>query len=402
MSDDQEIPSQEPPPRLEPLVPDPGGIIDPANLVDREATLALLLESIPSGGSYLVGDRRMGKTSLLRKAEAELRDAGHLVIRTSAELADLATFSAQLLQSIRNEARLRRPLENFEKELSGEASVMVFGNGLKLGGKLKRTGKHTEADLMSLCAQALRTAGPHRLVIIIDEIAVLANRLAIRDPQAGSDFLHSLRLARQTLDNVSTVLAGSVGLHHAVADLTSLNDLREIQVGALSHADATLLARRLLLWVYQYDDDASAALAGDIAGECGNIPYYIHRFVDDWRQGNGPMPTSKQVEFAVNEALLTNCWGTDHYFNRMASYYGPDRELAIEVLDLLVQRKSLPVDDLTLELGAAHLDAPPGRERVGELLRKLSKDHYTTVTGTHYTMASPWMARVWHAIRTMR
>lgn len=53
--------------RVEPLTPVAGGVVDPADLVGRDRELSRLIQSVSDGGGYVVGDRRMGKTSLLRK-----------------------------------------------------------------------------------------------------------------------------------------------------------------------------------------------------------------------------------------------------------------------------------------------------------------------------------------------
>ncbi|MDQ1742122.1 MAG: hypothetical protein QOE23_461, partial [Pseudonocardiales bacterium] len=67
------------------MTTNPGGVVDPADLVGRDRELARLQRSVTTGGAKMLGDRRMGKTSLLRALSKSLDSAGHSVIRISAE-----------------------------------------------------------------------------------------------------------------------------------------------------------------------------------------------------------------------------------------------------------------------------------------------------------------------------
>lgn len=81
---------------------------------------------------------------------------------------------------------------------------------------------------------------------MIDEIAVLARAIELGRAGGAVEFLRSLRRPRQELDNVTVVLSGSVGLHHAVRDNAPINDLVKVRIGPLEPEDATFLARCLI------------------------------------------------------------------------------------------------------------------------------------------------------------
>lgn len=385
--------------QIEPLEPNPGGIVDPDDLVGREAELQALLRHIGHGGAYVVGDRRMGKTSLIKKAIAQLRAVGHTVVYTSAETGDLDTFTTALMAEIRRQARLGQGLARWEAQLDGEATLRVAGSGLRLAGRLKRTGKPVETDLLRLCFEAVRAHGPHRLVLCVDEIAVLANALAADDPAAGMEFLRSLRRSRQSLDGVTVVLAGSVGLHHAINDLSVINDLPEVAVGPLLPDDALLLARRLMLGAFGADPPA---VTTQIAGSCSAIPYYMQALVNHLR-GLGPVPgEATQVEDAVEDALAGDQWDTDHYYDRIALYYGDDARLVINSMDAFADRAVHSLDALIAGLNAADPLRPVERELLGQVLRRMQRDHYVVATPGGYRVASPLLARIWRAIRERR
>lgn len=384
--------------QLEPLEPNPGGVVDPEDLVGRVMELQDLLRHVTTGGAYVVGDRRMGKTSLIRKAAAQLREAGHTVVYASAETGDLQTFTAGLLAEIRKQARLRQSIKQWEAQLGGEASLRIAGSGLKLIGTLKQSGKPVESDLLNLCAKAVRSQN-YRLVLFIDEIAVLANALADSDPTAGLEFLRALRRSRQSLDNVTVVLAGSVGLHHAINDLAVINDLPEVSVGPLLHEDALVLARRLLLGALgpQVPDVSTA-----IAASCSDIPYYMQALVNRLRMSGEVPRDPSQIEDAVAEALAGDLWHTDHYYERIEQYYGHDGHLVVSAMDAFADQSTHSLDALVEHLTAADPLHPVQRSRLGEVLRRMQRDHYVVAVPGGYRIATPLLARIWRTTRERR
>jgi hypothetical protein len=49
----------------------PGGVIDPEHMVGRDAEVMAATRAVSGMGALVTGDRRVGKTSLLRKLAAE-------------------------------------------------------------------------------------------------------------------------------------------------------------------------------------------------------------------------------------------------------------------------------------------------------------------------------------------
>src|ERR1700712_1480723 len=87
--------------QIRPMTTNPGGVVDPDDLVGRGDELEQLRQSVLTGGAKLLGDRRLGKTSLLRLLELDLQAAGHTVIRVSAETDDPEVFSRNLIEAMR-------------------------------------------------------------------------------------------------------------------------------------------------------------------------------------------------------------------------------------------------------------------------------------------------------------
>jgi hypothetical protein len=380
----------------EPLQPNPGGVVDPDDLVGRTDELRGLLAAVGTGGAYVVGDRRMGKTSLLRKMRDDLEEAVHHVLMVSAETGGLDAFGDVLLRTIRDHAKLGRWWTRWRKEIKGDVTLSIAGQGIHVGGTMSADAS-VETDLLRLCARAAQEAGAASLVVVIDEIAVLAQLLAGTAPGSAEELLRSLRRVRQDADTqVRVVLAGSVGLHHAISDDTAINDLPRVAVGPLTDQDAFVLAQRLLTWARGRHDDG---LALALARECSNIPYYIHQLVSaDQLRGN--VLSASDVTDRVDRAIDENEWHSDHYVQRISEYFGTNAPHVIELLDQLTHSGPADLDGLSSRLANTFYEASLSRELTAGLLDKLTKDHYLVYDDGTYAWSSTFLRRVW--VRTRR
>lgn len=122
------------------MVSNPGGVVDPDDLIGREAESRRLMKSIDTGGAKLLGDRRMGKTSLLKKLVKDLATAGHTVIRISAEATDAHQFSREMVDELQRSPHLKPHLARWKGELGGEVRVGVGPAGVVLKGAVSRDG----------------------------------------------------------------------------------------------------------------------------------------------------------------------------------------------------------------------------------------------------------------------
>jgi len=158
---------------IRPMPTNPGGVVDPADLVGRDDLLMKFYHAVESGGAKVLGDRRMGKTSMLAAAQVELQRVGHTVVRVSAETSDPAVFGRHLLQQMRAERVLRAALPQWDVELGGEVCVNVGVASFKLNGKATTGNGSRELDLFRSCAEAVRRSGPYRVIFILTKSLLL-------------------------------------------------------------------------------------------------------------------------------------------------------------------------------------------------------------------------------------
>ncbi|HVL27373.1 MAG TPA: hypothetical protein VM390_04455 [Acidimicrobiales bacterium] len=389
----------EPPAPPWPIQANLGGPVDPADHIGHGEELAEVLRSVGGVGALVTGDRRMGKTSLLRAVEHVLGPE-HVVVRVSAETEDPALFGRRLLDVLRGHRAFADELARWSVSVDvGYRGVRIRRDGGPGGGAGGSGGAGDSDDLFRWAAAR---AAPARLVVILDEIAVLA--MAIERGRGGGavEFLRSLRRPRQDAANLAMVLAGSVGLHHAVVDTTPVNDLQRVRVGPLTATDAAFLARCLLLGEGVATADEEAVVAAMVKASDA-IPYFLHHLAHAAQRRGGTV-TPGQI-WAIREAALVDPddpWNLRHYRDRLPDYYGDDHELAAAVLDAVATAGTpLDLSQLAGRLAAVDLDVRPSRHALLALVERLEADHYLARSGMADTFATRIVLDAWRAMRRL-
>ena len=374
-----------------------GGPIGPRDHVGHIDRFEAVMSAVGPGqvGALCTGDRRTGKTSLIRLVEEVLRrDDAARVLSVSAETSDPAVFATRLREAVLGTGWLGREMRKWQVD------VDVTYKGIRL----RRTGdgKAPDGD-DDLLVFAAAKARPHRLVVMIDEIAVLVAALAKDDPDHAQEFLRSLRRARQEAGNLAVVLSGSIGLHHVVPSMQGVNDLARVQVDSLRPDEAAFLARCLILGSPIETDD-EAALATAMADACGGGAFALHQVAAGLAAARGQVGPH-EVQAIVDGLLTDPADPLDyrHYRDRLPDYYDADAGLARAVLDLLALAgdPGLTLDETAARLAATDIEPRPGRERLVDVIERLERDNTLVRDGARSRIASSLLRRAWIAIRRL-
>ena len=227
----------------------------------------------------------MGKSSMLAFVEDHL-GGEHIVIRLSAETADFGVFADRLLSALSTHSVLRAELSLWHIEVDfGKLGIPV---------RVHRDPKKRDKEVRStddIFDVACKAAGDSKLILILDEITVLAHELQQQDPGQGLELFRSLKRARDRHQNLVMIFSGSIGLHHALSDRTPVNELRTVAIGPLLHDDAVCLARCLILGAEVLVDD-DVVVAEEIATQTDGIAFYIHHVVEAARGCGGTLTPS--------------------------------------------------------------------------------------------------------------
>lgn len=367
------------------------------DIVGRERERLACLRSLDGHGCRLTGDRRYGKTSLARLArlvEADCAAAGRVAVRVSAERQAFLDFVAALAQVLSEaDSVIKREVDRWRVSVD---------TGLVSAERTPAT-----RSLDALVRRAVESSGNRQLILIIDEVPVLAQAMNEVEPGSGAAFLHLLRRLRQDFSGrLAMVLSGSIGFHHVTRDaLGVVNDVEPIAVGPLQADDAAYLARCLLLGETVPTTD-QAAVGDSVAETAENVPYYVQHLVKSARDlaAHRAEPIApSDIPRLVDDALTNpdDPWNLRHYRDRIPAYYGDDRvALVSAIIDAVADAAApLDIDALQRHIASVALDQRPGRQELTELVELLEADHYFRRRGSASVFASELVRRAWNAGR---
>ena len=336
---------------------------------------------------HISGDRRYGKTTLCRLVQDTLAYMGADVVYVSAELSS----PSDLVNALAAE------FEAANSRLATAARQWKLTKISAGGASFERTAPRH--DLESLIADAMHGRSDKRLIIILDEITVLAMKMEHAETGSGDNLLHTLRRLRERYEGrLAMVLLGSVGFHHIAKDsLGTTNDLVGIAVGSIDRTSATCMARCLLLGEGVATDDEEAV--GDaIALAAEGVPYYVQVLVKYARDSGAVVSATnvpRLVEAAIRDPL--DDLHLRHYLDRIPTYYGREKaNLVGAVLDAFAAASAgITPAEVSRALTTANLARRPSIEQLVELIQLLEADHYLVRNGNARAFASELVRAGW-------
>ena len=378
----------------------PGGQISPEEIVGREELIERLWARLSQQSLIFSGERRIGKSSILKKMTAEAapdmlpiyRDLEG--IRTPLEFVEAVW---QDTETYLREAGQARRVREYISQLMGS-----YFDGYQL----------PEIDLshwkiiLTKTIEDLVTLQNKQVVLIWDE---MPHMLGNFQEETAMELLDSLRSLRQTYPDVRMIFSGSIGLHHIIKNLQRAgysndptNDMYPIEGQPLSLTAATKLTMNLLQGEGILVEDLEQT-AADIATAVDCIPFYIHHLINQFKDIEGEI-SPEVIEGTVNESLRStvNLWKMDHYRERLDNYYSEEQKpYALEILDILSINPPTSFSRLW-----QYLKSEPDtkdKEMARSVLRLLLKDYYLVqednLSGSMYTFRYRLVQKYWQISR---
>ena len=396
----------------------PGGTIAPENIVGRDRLVKRLWQTLERQSLILVAERRIGKSSVIRKMHDNTPDGMLTFVRDVENIETPLEFVERIYHDVEDHLSRRQRTAKRARSFLREIAGTEIGGLVKLPAA---AAPHWKPLLEKIVEDVIEQQD--RIVVLFwDEFPWMLQKIKKASGEAAAmEVLDALRCLRQTHDSLRMVYTGSIGLHHVTRALTDaghihdpLNDMRIVEVPPLSETDARLLAAELLRGEeLDCDDPESTALC--IATQVDCNPYYIHSVVATLKdRGNAVDPDL--VEAIVTEALVDplDRWHLQHYRDRLEEYYGSDRVPAVlAILDQLATAKlQLSFGELASGLGV-HISADDGetsqrilagdRELLRRTLSLLQRDHYLQQNpdGGAYAFRFPLIKRWWRLHRNL-
>jgi AAA+ ATPase superfamily predicted ATPase/DNA-binding Xre family transcriptional regulator len=378
----------------------PGGQIAPEEIVGREELIERLWERLQQQSLILSGERRIGKSSILKKMTAEA--APNLLpiyrdlegTRTPIEFVEAVWQDTETY--LRDAGKARRVREYLSKLIGSYFDGYQFPEIASEHWKI----------LLTKTIEDLVTLQDKQIVLIWDEMPHMLGNFS---DQIAMEVLDSLRSLRQTYPDVRMVFSGSIGLHHIIKNLQKAgysndptNDMYPIEGQPLSLEDATELTINLL-----QGEDISvvdlAQTAEQIAVAVDCIPFYIHHLINQLKDLDQEI-NEEVIAITINQCLRSslNLWKMDHYRERIDNYYSDTQKpYALEILDILSINPATSFTRLW-----QYLKSEPetkDKEMARAVLRLLLKDYYLVqednLSGSMYTFRYQLVQKYWQISR---
>jgi hypothetical protein len=386
----------------------PGGQIDLNEVVGRNEVIKHLWDTIDQQSIRINAERRIGKTTIIRKLYAEPRSGWITVFQDLEKCHTALDFALAVYHEV------DRLLSKGQRSMRRAQDFLKAIGGTEIGGVFKLpefTGETPWKELLTKAVEDLVEGQEklgQRILFLWDEVPYMLASITDREGESvAMEVLDTLRALRQDLGDkgLRMILTGSIGFHHVIHSLkrqgyanSPLNDTFSFEVQPLESASAHELIEKLLTGEnIPIEHPEAVVIAIAQAADC--FPFYIHHIVKALKL-SGKEATADTVELILNHQLLdaNDPWELNHYRTRVPIYYGSDDEaVVLGILDGVAAR-SEPVSfgDLLNELKGMGILAERDRERLLKLLKFVEQDHYLgRNTEGHYQFRFPLLKRWW-------
>jgi len=389
----------------------PGGILAPEQVVGRNQLIADLWDMLERHSVMMMAERRMGKTSVLKKMLAQQPEG--------------VTAFYWDLEKVRSPEALVREIFNKVSEVLGvpqrfqgglQKFLSIWGGEKIAAMSLPKPDFSWQQHLQGMVRDLSSQVEAQELwLFLFDELPLAIDNIR-QDigASAAMEVLDTLRSIRQDYPQIRMVYTGSIGLHHVVAELKSkgyrnapTNDMRSVAIEPLTETDASDLAKKLIIGE-RIDTDNLEQVSLTIVSLVDAIPFYIHhsvsQLVEIYRSASrkkgmtSPITVAKVEEMIQQSIRQCDTWDMYHYEERIVSYYGEKANLALLALDLLASKVALPEiewRDMVFER-MQDLDT----EIFRSTLKLLERDHYICQNEAGlYIFRFSLVRRYWHQQR---
>ncbi|UJB69951.1 ATP-binding protein [Acaryochloris sp. 'Moss Beach'] len=314
----------------------PGGILAPSEVVGRDRLIKKLWRILNRQSLVLTAERRMGKTSIIKKMNSEAPEAVITIYRDLEGIKTAVGFAKKVLEDV------EAYLSGLQKSAVRVRALLKNLTGTEIAGvKLPAIPEAHWNDVLQRTMEDLLEHQDCPVIFFWDELPLMLYDIKQQQGESvAQGILDVLRSLRQTHSNLRMVFTGSIGLHNVLTTLKRAgyandptNDMKIVDVPPLEKADAEDLAQQLIVGEGLTVEQESTAQ--EIAKAADNLPFFIHHLVDHLVFEEGE---SVDIPSIVKQYMLDpqDPWHLRYYRERIDTYYlNEDKALALALLDAL-------------------------------------------------------------------
>jgi hypothetical protein len=380
----------------------PGGNLSPSEVVGRDVLIAQLWRMLERQSVVLSAERRMGKTSIIKKMHAE--SAEKLTIYQDLEkVGTPREFVESIVESVEER------LSTGKRISEGFRSLLENLHGAEVSGfKLPEVANREWKSLLEAVIKDLVSKPGERVYFFWDELPLMLYKIQKNSGEAvAMEILDTLRSLRQTYPRLRMIYTGSIGLHNVLTSLkragyanAPINDMKKVDVPPLAVQDAKNLALQLIKGEKIIIENPEM-IAETIAKFVDGIAFYVQHVVDRLASWQGEIE-QKTIADVVSNYLCDAQDPLDMYYfqERLKTYYLPEElPIAFGLLDVLcTETEAISLEDLANKL-ASRL-AINDLEAIRNMVELLQLDHYIQQNPEgDYTFRFPLIQRYWRLRR---
>ena len=308
--------------------------IGPNNVVGRDKIIKHLWRTLESESIVFTAERRIGKTTVLKKMQAEPVDSKVVIYADLEKINTAKQFVENILNSLSAHLTKSQAAHNWFETLLAKLGGTAISGVITLP---KIEGRNWQSLLEKTINGVCKNQSEQQFVFLWDEIPYMLQNIHQTDLKAGEtqssalQILDTLRALRNEHQNLRMIYTGSIGLHHVLSQLRDdklasqpTNDMAPVEIGPLAENHAKTLAKKLLSEDDIECDDEEEVFAALIR-LTDAVPFYMHRVVTALSLHEGEIDVV-QVESQVKKHLVisNDPWQMEHFRQRLPIYYPGD------------------------------------------------------------------------------
>jgi len=368
------------------MKPNPGGIITGDAIIDREQEIQAIWKALQNQSVVITSERRVGKTSILRKMEENPKDEWHPILYWVEGKQHPIEFVEGLYEELLKKSLLKVKFHHLKKFYS------KYVGGKEIGSwKLPHIMENWKPLLESMTEDIAESG--NKVLLMFDEIPLMLTKFKnAKDlgPQACMDFLDTLRGLRNKFEGskkISFIFCGSIGIQLVIKDLKKehgynsdpINNMKIIPITGMNEDGAFELCDKLVEdGDFNFEENTGKKeIFGYICRKTDRLPFYIQhvfqRIYDSNEHVISRRLVDKSIDYLLNDPMDEGYFR--HYFDRIETYYDEkSKEIALPLLARLSQKDNYWEESSIINILKEKYDFD--EERIKETLELLWSDHY--------------------------
>jgi hypothetical protein len=358
------------------ITPSTGGTVATGDVVGRDKEISDLWSILDKQGIAFFAERRFGKSSILRKMDADGQDGFISIYKPIEGVLSSENLASVLLDRVKEmnliDEGVSKKIENFYNKATDVVEEVP-------GVKLKKLEYSWQKKLLYLFKKLIEKQKDKLIVIMLDEFSIFLDELQNDEAPAIIGFFRNITFENE-FENIRFIYCGSIGIDlvldkiknngHNIGD--PLNHMDEYVLETFSDENAIYFGKCLNLGCGL---DLSDELIKMICEGSNNIPYFIDIVFDKITKSKKNTELEK-IEVAFEE-IVNDTKGKasiKHFYDRIEHFY-PSPEISIYILNF-VSKSTMLVTETEIANNVLVNTTEINRIEINKEIERLKNDGY--------------------------